>query len=135
MSTERTKEESVKDRIKKVLRLRNVPFDMPATHGYGKSGNFDFVCCVDGAYLGIEAKRDDKEKPTRLQTEHAEEFIAAGGVALLIHDGNVERIATAIEVLRRRLKQQPINTGLSYWPAPPPQADDSDVKVIKGKKK
>ena len=132
----RTKEETVKDKIKAILNAHGIPFDMPATHGYGKSGNFDFVCIVEGAYMGIEAKRDAKEPPTQLQTDHAKTVIEAGGVALLIHKGNLERIATAITVIRRRLLHRPINTGLNYWPEPPPQDDDDDdVKVIKGKKK
>jgi hypothetical protein len=140
MSTElRTKEEPVKDRIKKVLRLRNVPFDMPATHGYGKSGNFDFVCCVEGAYLGIEAKRDDKEKPTRLQTEHAVAF--AHGVTLLIHKDNVELVGKTIDEMRRRMRELPCRVSylLSNWPKEEVLAlldtGDKDVKVIKGKKK
>jgi len=129
MSTKpRTKEESVKDRVKKVLRLRNVQFDMPATHGYGKSGNFDFVCCVRGLYLGIETKRDDKEHPTQLQTDHAHAVIEAGGVALLIHKDNVGLVGGTIDILKRG------GAAPSWWPAPPPQAPDPAPPVLKRKK-
>jgi hypothetical protein len=128
MSAERTKEDSVKDRVKKVLRLRNVQFDMPATHGYGKSGNFDFVCCVRGLYLGIETKRDGNELPTQLQTEHAMAVMEAGGVALLIHDGNVGLVAATIDAMKSN------GSAPSWWPSPKPQAPDTAPPVLKRKK-
>jgi hypothetical protein len=109
----------VKDRIKEVLLAHNVQYDMPATHGYGKSGNFDFVCCVAGAYLGIEAKRDDKEPPTALQTDHAEAVMRAGGAVLLIHKDNTHLVARAIINLRNGRKV------LNCWPAQRAESPDN----------
>jgi hypothetical protein len=130
---ERTKEESVKERIKKVLRTRGVPFDMPPANGYGKAGNFDFVCNVFGAYLGIEVKRDDKAGPTQLQTSHALEFANHGAVVLLIHKDNVDLVGKTVDTMSVRMLGVRINSGLCHWPDPPPMADDHDV-VVKRKK-
>jgi hypothetical protein len=105
-----------------------VQFDMPATHGYGKSGNFDFVCCVRGLYLGIETKRDDKEMPTQLQTDHAMAVIEAGGVALLIHDGNVGLVGITIDAMKHNQAVP------SCWPTPKVQAPDTTPPVLKRKK-
>lgn len=121
---ERTKEESVKDRIKSILKEKRVHFNMPPANGYGKSGNFDFVCCVRGLYLGIEAKRDAKEPPTQLQTDNALACIEAGGVALLIHKDNLGLIGKTIDVMKH-------GNAPSYWPLPAAPPIDNDVKVLK----
>jgi hypothetical protein len=137
----RVKEESVKDKIKQILKEMKVPFDMPPANGYGRAGNFDFVCCVDGAYLGIEAKRDAKEQPTRLQTEHAVEFIGANGTAMLLHKDNLHLLPKVIDDLRARMRSLDyrVNYGTTLWPKEAVMAllepGDKDVKVIKGKKK
>ena len=125
--TERAKEEPVKDRIKKVLRQRGAYFRMPPANGYGKAGDFDFVCCVNGRFLGIEAKRDANEQPTQLQTDNAEAVLRAGGTVLLIHKDNVDIVGPMVDYLRQH------KTAPSYWPAPKPQVDDHDV-VVKRKK-
>jgi hypothetical protein len=131
----RVKEESVKDKIKQILKEMKVPFDMPPANGYGRAGNFDFVCCVDGAYLGIEAKRDAKEKPTRLQTEHAMEFAEHGAGVLLIHKDNLDLLKKTIEQMRDCMRAMPrrVVSLMCSWPVLPPQADDSNVTVKRKK--
>ena len=140
MSTKlRTKEEPVKDRIKAILEAQKVWYCMPPANGYGKSGNFDFIVCVRGAFLGIEAKRDEKEMPTRLQTENAVRLAGAYGVMLLIHKGNVELVETTIIEMRRRMVMVHVSYRLNHWPEQEIlgllDEGDKDVKVIKGKKK
>jgi pantoate kinase len=120
MKAKRTTEAPVKDRVKEVLVEHSVQFDMPVPVGYGKAGNFDFICCVAGAYLGIETKRDDKVMPTALQTDHAQEVMRAGGVALLIHKDNVHLVTRAI------IDLQYGRPTLSYWPDTKPQLQDTD---------
>lgn len=125
---ERKKEESVKDKIKQILTDEKVHFRMPPANGYGKAGDFDFVCCVRGLYLGIEAKRDDKEAPTALQTDNAMDCIASGGVALLIHKDNIDVLRVTLCAMRQRNITVP-----SHWPEAKPQPEDNDV-VVRRKK-
>ena len=133
----RIKEDTVKDRIKAILEENEVWYCMPPANGYGKMGNFDFIACVDGAFLGIEAKRDDKETPTQLQTDNAEAARASGAVILLLHKDNLPLLTNVINVLRLRLLHMPcsINTGLCSWPPAKPPEDDRNVKLIKKVKK
>jgi hypothetical protein len=51
-----TPEAKVKDKIKKFLKANAIYYAMPATGGYGVSGVPDFLCCVKGKFVGIEAK-------------------------------------------------------------------------------
>ena len=126
---ERKLEKSTKDQIRDILDTECVYYTMPPANGYGRSGNFDFVCNVCGAFLGIEAKRDSKEGPTTLQTENAQATSAHGGVALLIHKDNLPLLSLTIGVLRTRMTNMPIpvNFRLGYWPPPPEPVNDTDV--------
>ncbi len=140
MPTKRIKEKSVKDHIKAILEAERVWYCMPAANGYGRMGLFDFIVCVEGIFLGIEAKRDDKEQPTQLQTDNATHARDVGGaVVLLIHKDNLHLLTNVISVLRLRLLRMPcaLNAGLCYWPAQailqPPEGDN--VKLIKKAKK
>jgi hypothetical protein len=116
---DRTLEEPVKERIKKMLALHCAYYTMPPANGYGRAGGFDFTCCVNGLFLGIEAKRDKHEKPTQLQTDNAEAAYAAGGIVLLIHSGN-------LDVLRRTLEQMKEEGAhpMSFWPREKPSTPD-----------
>jgi hypothetical protein len=139
MSADRNKEESVKDKIKQILETKLVWYCMPPANGYGKSGNFDFIVCVEGAFLGIEAKRDEKEKPTRLQTENAVKVAGAYGVGLLIHKDNIHTLGPTIDAMRIRMVGVRVAYQLTNWPEEEVLAlldnGDTDVKVLKGKKK
>jgi hypothetical protein len=132
----RTLETPVKDDIRAILREKKVWFRMIPANGYGVAGNFDFVCCVDGAFLGIEAKRDEKEKPTQLQHENAIEARNAKGVTLLIHKGNVALVAAVIDVMRARMRLVQHAYDLSVWPVhEAPAPDDTPEPVVRRKEK
>ena len=49
-----TPEGKVKDKIKAILKRRNVYYAMPIGTGYGNSGVPDFLVCHDGHFIGIE---------------------------------------------------------------------------------
>lgn len=86
-----TPEGKVKDRIKKILnKYTPVWWFMPATGGYGKSGVPDFVACVKGKFLAIEAKATDTSPITELQKLAIVEIGDAEGYATVLHAGNVE---------------------------------------------
>jgi hypothetical protein len=86
----RTKEEWVKVQVKRMLRELDLWFYMPAAAIYGRAGASDFLLCVHGRFLAIEAKRDEKEKPTKLQMDFLKSVLAAGGDTFIVHSGNLD---------------------------------------------
>lgn len=53
-----THESRVKDQIKRVLKSKGIWYFMPVSNGMGKHGVPDFICCMKGKFLGIEAKAE-----------------------------------------------------------------------------
>ena len=93
-----TPEAKVKARITKVLREEGVYYFLPATHGFGRSGVPDIVCCVGGAFLGIECKAG-KNKPTLLQVRELEAIRTAGGVAIVVNEENWDMVRPLLREL------------------------------------
>ncbi len=93
-----TPEAKVKAKITQVLREEGVYYFFPATGGYGRSGVPDIVCCVGGAFLGIEVKAG-KNKPTVLQTREIEAIRRAGGTAVVANDENWDMIRPLVREL------------------------------------
>ena len=56
---------------------------MPMGTGRGTSGQPDFVYCIRGLFVGIEAKAPGG-KPTALQSRALERIIRAGGMARVV---------------------------------------------------
>lgn len=88
-----TPEAKVKDKIKKILKEHNVYYAMPMGTGYGNSGVPDFLCCVNGKFLAIEAKAG-KGIPTALQEKNLRDIKVAGGIALVVNENNIEELKT-----------------------------------------
>lgn len=80
-----TPESKVKSKIKEMLKEHGVYYAMPIGTGYGSSGVPDFLCCVNGQFLAIEAKAG-KGKTTALQDKNLRNIEAAGGRALVVSD-------------------------------------------------
>ena len=51
-----TPEAKVKASVVKLLKQYEVYYFFPATHGFGRSGVPDIVCCMNGIFLAIECK-------------------------------------------------------------------------------
>lgn len=82
-----TPEGRVKAGIKKILKDHNVWFYMPVSNGMGVHGIPDFVCCVRGQFLGIEAKAPGRRGNTSaLQDIQIAAIHKAGGRALVADD-------------------------------------------------
>lgn len=94
----KTPEAKVKDKIKSILKANNVYYAMPIGTGYGNSGVPDFLCCVNGKFLAIEAKAGSN-KPTALQEKAMSDIRKAGGEALVINDDNVVNLPTILKEL------------------------------------
>jgi Holliday junction resolvase len=86
-----TPEGKVKQQIKRILKDSAVYWCMPMGTGYGNSGVPDFICCVNGHFLGIEAKAG-KGTTTLLQDANIERIHSAGGSVLIINETNVNKL-------------------------------------------
>ena len=95
-----TPEAKIKAKIKKILDEHEVYYAMPVGSGYGRSGVPDFLCCVEGKFLAIEAKATDKDKPTALQVREMERIEVSGGLTVVIHEDNLDYLENIIKLTR-----------------------------------
>ena len=91
-----TPEAKVKAKIKKILEEHNVYYAMPMGTGYGNSGVPDFLCCVNGKFLAIEAKAG-KGETTALQKKNIREIEDSGGDAWVVRETNLENFKEYIK--------------------------------------
>jgi hypothetical protein len=95
-----TKEHKVKKKVTELLKQYEIYYFFPATHGYGRSGVPDIICCIRGYFLAIECKAGTN-KPTALQLREIERIQQAKGIAFVINEDNIEELHTTIkEILR-----------------------------------
>jgi pantoate kinase len=91
-----TPEAKVKAKIKAILKARNVYYAMPIGTGYGNSGVPDFLCCVNGKFLAIEAKAGNGTT-TALQEKNLKAIREAGGLTAVIYETNIDDLKHWIE--------------------------------------
>ena len=96
MST--TPEGKVKASIKKFLTDSGAYWTMPATGGYGKSGVPDFLVCLRGKFIGIEAKaKGMAHNTTHMQDQQIKAIQDAGGLSFVCDD--VSQLANVFKAL------------------------------------
>ena len=95
-----TPEALVKKKIRKILDDNKVYYAMPMGTGYGNSGVPDFLCCVAGRFVAIEAKAG-RGTTTELQDAHIEKIYSAGGVAMIINEQNLDTLEPVIQFMWR----------------------------------
>jgi hypothetical protein len=96
-----TPEKKVKRKIVALLKEYNTYYFFPATGGYGKSGVPDIVACVNGFFIGIEAKADmKKNKPTALQQANLRAIKEAGGISIVIDANNLNDLVGVLDGVR-----------------------------------
>lgn len=93
-----TPEGAVKRRIVVILKQYGVWYAMPATGGYGSSGVPDFLCCVNGHFLGIEAKAGPGV-PTALQIMQLNGICDAGGMSIVVNETNLVDLEQLVQTL------------------------------------
>lgn len=86
-----TPESKVKAKIKAILKRHAIYYIMPIGSGYGNSGVPDFICCVKGKFIGIEAKAG-KGRTTLLQDKNLDLITKAGGEAMVINEDNLHHV-------------------------------------------
>ena len=94
-----TPEAKVKAKIKLILKEYGVYYAMPIGTGYGTSGVPDFLCCVDGRFVAVEAKAG-KGTTTALQVKNLREIEAAGGITFVINETNLDTLRGYIKLLK-----------------------------------
>ena len=91
-----TPEAKVKAKIKAILKAHNVYYAMPIGTGYGSSGVPDFLCCINGKFLAIEAKAG-KGTTTALQEKNLKQIREAGGLTAVIYEANIADLKAWLE--------------------------------------
>lgn len=95
-----TPEKKVKRKIVALLKEYGAYYFYPVTGGFGVSGVPDVIACLNGRFVGIEAKADlKKNKPTALQLKNLREIEGAGGVSLVIDANNLDTLRATLEKL------------------------------------
>jgi hypothetical protein len=95
-----TPEAKVKAKIKTILKDRNIYFVMPMGTGYGNSGVPDFICCLQGQFVAVEAKAG-KGKPTALQEKNLRDIKESGGYAWVVNEENLDEFKEWVEGYRK----------------------------------
>jgi len=83
-----TPESKVKAKIKTILKAHGIYYAMPIGTGYGNSGVPDFLCCINGHFVAIEAKAG-KGQATALQEKNLKAIIESGGDAWVVNETNL----------------------------------------------
>ena len=97
-----TPEAKVKAKIKAILKAHGAYYAMPIGTGLGNSGVPDFLICVNGRFIAVEAKAG-KGKPTALQEKNLREIREQGGQAFVIHEGNLGKLEANIKLWKGEL--------------------------------
>lgn len=98
-----TPEGKVKRAIKKVLDDLGVYYHMPVQNGMGKP-TLDFICCVGGVYVVIEAKAPGAI-PTRRQEALMKEIRASGGCTFWISEvAEVGLLSSALVLIKEKFE-------------------------------
>lgn len=84
-----TPEVKVKKKVVAILKAAGAYYFYPVTGGFGGSGVPDIVGCYKGKFFGIECKAG-KNKPTPLQAKNLDSIRAAGGIAMVINEDNID---------------------------------------------
>jgi Holliday junction resolvase len=86
-----TPESKVKSAVVKILKDHGIYYFFPATHGYGRSGVPDIICCYNSLFMGIECKAG-KGKTTTLQEKELSKIRDAGGVTFVVNEETIEEL-------------------------------------------
>lgn len=97
-----TPEAKVKKQIRKILDTTRTYYAMPIGTGYGSSGVPDFLACVNGHFVGVEAKAG-KGKTTALQEDNMRRIRESGGSTLVINENNLGKLEAHIKMLKGEL--------------------------------
>lgn len=93
-----TPEGKVKADVVKMLHKYGAYYFFPATHGYGRAGVPDIVCCLKGKFIAIECKAGSN-KTTALQDREINRIRAAEGRAMVVNENNIDLLEQVLKEL------------------------------------
>lgn len=96
-----TPESKVKAKIKAILKAHGVYYAMPIGTGYGNAGVPDFLCCIKGRFLAIEAKANGG-KTTALQDKNLRDIENAGGITCVLNEDNVSALGGYLNLMTEK---------------------------------
>ena len=90
-------EKDVKAEIRRVLdSFTNIFYYMPVPTGYGVRGIPDFIVCLEGDFIGIEAKFGNN-KESLWQKKQGAAITASWGLYLVVNNRNVAELRGILE--------------------------------------
>lgn len=92
------KEADVKEALKRIIRKHGGWYTMPTQTGYSQAGVPDFLVCINGRMVGIEAKFG-RNRPTALQERQLRLIEQAGGVAMVANERNLGEVESTLFAL------------------------------------
>jgi hypothetical protein len=101
-----TPESKVKAKCVAQLKEMGAVYFYPVTGGYGTNGVSDIIVCYEGLYVAIECKAG-KNTLSELQKVFLENVAAAGGLALMINESNVDNLSGIIRQWGDLLRLRP----------------------------
>ncbi len=94
-----TPEKKVKRAVVAILKEFDAYYFYPVSGGYGMSGVPDIVCCFRGFFIAIECKAG-ANKTTALQDKNINAIRAAGGIAVVINEENIDEIRDILQKIQ-----------------------------------
>lgn len=91
-----TPEGKIKQKITAWLKAHNVWYFMPRGTTFGRSGIPDYIACLHGRLIGIEAKAGTN-KPTALQSLEHSRMRSAGAFVLVINEHNLGELDSILK--------------------------------------
>ncbi|MDR1111255.1 MAG: hypothetical protein LBP92_11320 [Deltaproteobacteria bacterium] len=91
-------EAKVKKRLAEIMDASPFhPLRVPTVMGaMTRAGTSDVLACHHGRFLAIEVKATARDHPTPRQIRFLTETLAAGGLPMVVHAGNVEHMGTLL---------------------------------------
>lgn len=91
-------EGDVKKKVVAVFKKYNVWYTSVNQAGYNKPGVPDYLACICGRFVGVEAKFG-KNTTTPMQDRQLREIEQAGGVSIVVSDKNLDEFESIIYTL------------------------------------
>jgi len=86
-----TPEAKVKKKVVDILKKHGAYYFFPVASGYARAGIPDIIVCIGGRFIAIECKAGNG-KTTALQDKEIEKIHAAGGVAFVVNETNIDLV-------------------------------------------
>lgn len=96
-----TPEKKVKKMLDTLMAEQGVYFFAPQSGIYGRAGIPDRIYCVNGRFVGIEAKADRTKKPTDNQLRELASIRNNGGMTFIVYDETTIKAAVNWVISRK----------------------------------